>query len=49
MQKIIFRMGGLIVSLAINIICFFAGTLCGIVFLSLFVSAGRADEQAGIK
>ena len=38
-----------LMSILINIICFYAGVMCGIVFLSLFVAAGKADEDAGIK
>ena len=36
-------------SLLINCICFFAGTVFGIVIVSLCVAAGKADEDAGIK
>jgi len=33
----------------INILCFSGGILFGMTFLSLFVAAGKADEQAGMK
>ena len=36
-------------SILINGICFFAGTVFGIVILSLCVAAGEADREAGIK
>jgi len=36
-------------SILINLICFFTGTVFGVVIVSLCVAAGRADEEAGIK
>ena len=36
-------------SIIINVLCFSAGAVFGLVFLSLFVAAGRADERDGLK
>jgi len=36
-------------SIFINILCFSAGSVFGVVMMSLFAVAGRSDEQAGMK
>jgi len=36
-------------SIFINILCFSAGSIFGVVMMSLFCMAGRSDEQDGMK
>jgi len=42
-------MRGEIVSILINVLCFMGGAIFGIAFLCIFIAAGKADEEAGIK